>query len=437
MKRVLIITYLPWATPRVPGLAKYLPEFGWEPVVLTPPLAATPDAWLKVVQTPYRDALPLRLVRKFFRLDHGADDLRRGVRERLGTKNAASLLERALTLGGEIINYPDAKGGWIPFGIETGEKMLGGGDIGAILSSSSPVTGHIIARRLKLRHSLPWVADLRDLWSQNHNYGYSGMRRLKDKRLERRTLAAADALVTVSPPWAERLGQLHGGRAVHTITNGFDPEAGGVAVSISDRFTMTYTGTVYRQRQHPGKLFAALKGLISEGTMARLDIEVRFYGPAEAWIEEETRKYGLQGVVRQHGPLPREAALGKQRQSQILLLFDWDDPQEKGVYPGKVFEYLGARRPILAIGGVTDNVVAGLLRQTGAGVHAPAVEDVKRALGELYREYKLKGEVAYHGEESEINKYSHREMARKFAGILDGLVGGETECGMRQASSRH
>lgn len=421
MKKVLIITYLPWASPRIPGLARYLPEFGWEPILLTPPLAVKPEAWLKVVETPYRDAFSLRLVRKLFRLSFEEDDVRRGVKERFRGKAASSMLDSALTLGGEIINYPDAKKGWIPFAIEAGSRLLGSGDMAAIISSSSPVASHIIARGLKLRHGIPWVADLRDLWSQNHNYPYSRFRRFFDRRLEQKTLARAEALVTVSRPWADKLSSLHG-KAAYTITNGFDPAETSGAVEFSDKFTLTYTGMIYRGKQNPGKLFIALKELLAEGTLDPADVAVSFYGPEERWLDEEISKYGLSAIIKQHGSISRQAALAKQRQSQLLLLFDWDDPQEKGVYPGKVFEYLAARRPVFAIGGVADNVVAELLRQTKGGIHAPAADAVKKALAQLYQEYRLKRRVEYRGDESEISKYSYRETAGRFAEILDKLA---------------
>jgi spore maturation protein CgeB len=106
------------------------------------------------------------------------------------------------------------------------------------------------------------------------------------------------------------------------------------------------------------------------------------------------------------------------------LILNWDDPQERGVYSGKIFEYLGARRPILSTGGSRNDVVAGLLNETKAGIGASTVEDIKNALKELSHEYKMKGEIAFSGEEAKINKYTHREMAGKFAGILNHLVAG-------------
>ena len=166
----------------------------------------------------------------------------------------------------------------------------------------------------------------------------------------------------------------------------------------------------------------ALSDLISNGAINPDDIEVRFYGSEPAWLGKEVEHYGLTSTVKQYGTIPRNSAIGKQRESQLLLLLDWDDPREKGVYTGKIFEYLGARRPVLATGGVAGNVIDVLLDETNAGVHAITVEDIKKALKELYREYKMRGEVKYPGKESGISKYSQREMARKFAGIINSLV---------------
>ena len=117
-----------------------------------------------------------------------------------------------LTRIGAIVNYPDSDKGWKPFASEAGNKILRQEKIDAIISSSSPVTGHIVAKTLKSRYNIPWIADLRDLWSQNHNYSYGSVRRSIDKRLELITLSSADAPVTVSRPWTEKLSALHGGK---------------------------------------------------------------------------------------------------------------------------------------------------------------------------------------------------------------------------------
>jgi len=403
------------------GLAKYLPEFGWQPVILTAPLHERPDPRYRIIETDYRHALGLWLRLLRFKPD---EDLRKQVKQRLGITAKKSPLDRLLTFIGEIVNYPDSEKGWKTFAIRSGEKLLGQESIAAIISSSAPVTTHLIARKLKSRYRIPWIADLRDLWTQNHNYSYSPLRKLIDKRLEFKTLSMADALITVSQPWADKLRELHKGKAIYTITNGFDPETVNMPpVDLTTKFTITYTGTIYPGKQDPTKLFAALSDLISDRFLDPNSIEIRFYGTSEDWLEKESKQYGLSSVTNQYGFVSRDIALQKQRESQLLLLLNWDDPQEKGNYPGKVFEYLAAGRPILATGGSCEGVVSQLLVETKAGKHTPTKESIKDAIRELFSEYKETGRVAHHGDETKMNKYSHREMAKKFADILAHLVG--------------
>jgi len=419
MRKVLIITYLPYATPRIPGLARYLPEFGWQPLIMTPPCLKETGSELRVIETPYRDTFGC--LRRMLGLKPGEDDLRKQLKKRFGSNSKKSLLDSVLTIGGAIINYPDSKKGWKPFAIDEGRRLLQKENIDVMVSSSAPVTSHIVARELKQEYGTPWLADFRDLWSQNHNYTYGPLRRLVDRRLEVKTLATSDALLTVSQPWAEKLSTLHRDKTVYTITHGFDPEkVNDSPAKLTAKFTITYTGSVYTKHD-PSKLFAALRDLISGGTLDPDDIEVRFYGPKTEWLGKEIEQYSLSDIVKQHGLVPRNDAIKRQRESQLLLRLKWEGTGEHGAYSGKIFEYLAARRPILATGGVED-VVTELLDETKAGISALTVEDIKKTLKELYKEYKQKGRVAYKGEEAKVNKYSCREMAGKFSKILDGMI---------------
>ena len=167
--------------------------------------------------------------------------------------------------------------------------------------------------------------------------------------------------------------------------------------------------------------------MISDKVINPNDIEVRFYGPYQKWLEEEIKKYGLSNIVKQYGIVPREIALKKQWESQILLLLNWEDPKEKGCYTGKIFEYLTAQRPILATGGFCGDVVEALLNKTKAGVYCSKIEDIKKSLIDFYFEYKQKGKVSYSWRWDEIQKYSYKEMARKFAELLNQI----TEHGQR------
>ncbi len=423
MKKVLIIAYfppLPLPSPRIRGLAKYLPEFGWEPIILAASLPQKSDTQFRVIETPYRDVLSFW--KRLFRLNPD-EDLRERIKKRFSIASKKSLIDFVLTFGGEIVNYPDGYRGWKPFAIKAGDELLQTEDVQAVISSSAPITCHLIARELKIKHKIPWVADFRDLWTQNHNYRYGPIRKLFDKRLELKTISEADALVTVSQPWADKLSTFHKGKTAYAITNGFDPEIVNIPpTNLTGKFTITYTGTIHFEKQNPTKLFLALRELISEGIVDPHEVEVRLYGSETRRLAEEVEQYEPSDIIKQYGRVPVQVAREKQRESQLLLILDWDDPQEKGVYPGKIFEYLAARRPMLATGGLDDNVVEQLLIETKTGVHAPTVGDTKNRLEELYREYKAEGKIAFQGNEAEINKYSHREMARKFSDVLGQLV---------------
>lgn len=423
MKKVLIIAYhfppRPAVASRRPlGLARYLPEFGWEAVILTAALPGKPDPHFEVIETQYHDSLGFG--KKLFRLD-SQSPLIAQVKNKLKVKSERSPLDFILATVGGIIAYPDPQKGWRRFAVEAGKDILRQQNIKAIISTSPPETSHIIAKRLKDEFKIPWVADFRDLWTQNYYYLYGPLRKVIERRLELNTLSMADALVAVSQPAADDLRSLHRQKPVHSIPNGFDPaEINTTPGDLTDKFTITYTGNLYPGKQSPEPLFAALRDLITEGCMDAGDIEVRLYGPEAGWIDKQSERYGLTAIVRQFGIVPREIALKKQRESQLLLLLKWSCTQQRGVYTAKIFEYLAARRPVFAVGGFPD-VVDQLLDETKAGVSGQTGEEIKNLLLRLYQEYKSTGIVSYSGNEAEASKYSHREMAKKFAAILDSL----------------
>jgi len=429
MNKVLIVAYHFPPRPTVAslrplGLARYLPEFGWEAIILTAALPGRPNPQLEVVETQRRDSLALGWGKRLFKLDPEQTLMAQiaQLKSRLKIRSERSPLDLLLAAIGEITAYPDPQKGWRHFGIQAGKDVLQQQPIKAIISTSPPVTSHIIAKELKGEFKIPWVADFRDLWTQNYYYPYSPLRRMTERKLELKTLAAADALVTVSQPVAAELAKLHEQKPIYTITNGFDPaEVNTTPGNLTDKFTITYTGNLYPGKQSPEPLFAALRDLISQGSINANAIEVRFYGVEAGWIDKQAERYGLIAIVKQFGMVPREIALNKQRESQLLLLLKWNDTQQRGVYTAKIFEYLAARRPILAVGGFHD-VVSELLDETKAGVSGQTGEEIKALLLRLYQEYKSTGAVSYSGDEAETSKYSHREMAKRFAEVLDTVA---------------
>ena len=168
-----------------------------------------------------------------------------------------------------------------------------------------------------------------------------------------------------------------------------------------------------------------MRKLIKNGVIDPERIEIRLFGPPETWIDADIERYGLSGIAKQYGVVPQEVALAKQRESQLLLIPKDEQVQQNGMLSLKFFEYLAARRPILAIGGHKD-IVDEKLTETGAGRVATTDEEITQALEELYREYLQNSELAYHANEPNIGKYSQRRMAEEFALVLDNITQEQT-----------
>ncbi|MBU0993169.1 MAG: hypothetical protein KJ737_11805 [Proteobacteria bacterium] len=424
MKNVLIVTYFFPPFPaigsvRLGGLAKYLPQYGWKPIVLTPKLPGKIDPVYHVVETPYEDRI-LRLERKLniSTKPTGKGGLKRLIFNPKGERRP--YIGKMINIAGEVLSYPDGKRSWIPVAVKSAGKLFNTYPIEAMISSSRPESVHLIANQIKKEYHIPWIADFRDLWSNNPYYSYSRIRNSFEKKLERKTLSCADALSITSLPWAEDLATIHGNARVNVIHNGFDPENYPDS-RLSKKFTLTYTGVLYDGKRDPELLFMAVKNLIDEGKIVKDDLAIRFYGPLQGWLEEKIGKYHLQDVAIQYGKVARQDAISKQLESQLLLLLNWNDPKERGTYTGKVYEYFAARRPILSIG-APKGVLTDLLDETGAGKYAFDGDGLKNIVLGYYQEFKQRGSVRYTGREERIDEYTHYKMAGKFAKILDQIT---------------
>jgi hypothetical protein len=411
------------ASVRAKGLARYLPLYGYEAKILTAKLPGPTDPRFDIIQTEYPGDVTDLILKQIRGKKQGSQ------RDEVASRFSA--IEKKSTFGRfllrtvrSVVEYPDNQRFWYRRALSAAYRTIASGEYDAILSTSYPVTSHLVAASLVDRFELPWVADLRDLWTQSHLRPYGRIRNWAERRVELSTLRKAGVLVTVSKPLADQLSKLHR-REVLTITNGFDPEeirAG----TLTRTFTITYTGRVHPVFQDPTPLFEAINSLLRRGIAQRQELCVRFYGRKEVWLEELIQHHGLHDIVLQHGAQDRASALARQQESQVLLLLDWTDEKEKGVYTGKVFEYLAARRPILTVGKAAG-VLMDLGRQTKAGVYCRTASEIEEYLGEALSQFYATGQVTYGGKPDEVGKFSHLEMARKFAEALNTVVRDRTQ----------
>ena len=421
-KKVLIISYFfnqkeEIGSIRLRGLTKYLPQYGWEPTILTVKSPESSEMDVRTIETDYSDLMTDWKKRLGLNLD-------KSVQAQLGTssnKNQNGIISYLVHMWMEVFAYPDPYKNWYKPAVEAGNELLENENFDLILSSSSPSTCHLIGNELCNKHGIPWVADLRDLWSQNHFYEYSNIRRYMEKRLEKKTFSSADAMTTVSAPKTEQLATLHENKRIYAIPNGFDPDLLNNGKQVDKKLSIVYTGRIYEGKMDPEPLFKALSELIKDNEIDPNDIILDFYGINVDVLTDNVEKYNLSSIINLHGLIQRNQVIVKQRQAQILLLLNWNDPNEKGVYTGKVFEYLSAKRPILAIGGYGDGVIDELLQNTQSGDSLNETAGIKNVIRGYYSEFKSEGQVQYNGIQDEIDKFSHIGMAEKFSKVFEDV----------------
>lgn len=424
MKKVLIVS---WPFPpnqaigsqRPYGLAKYLPQNGWEPVILTVKRKLKLPDNMKVIETDQLDIFGEIKTRI-----RSISLISSSVQAESATvvkSNHLNWKRKLIKLLEEYIYFPDQQISWYKTAVKAASEYLDKEKVDAIISTSSPVTDHLIAKKLKQKYKIPWIADFRDPWSQNAYNGKFPIINYFDRKLELKTLCKADAIVTVTEPWINLFASLHNGKNIYCVSNGYDDDDfQGITPKLTDKFTITYAGSLYQSKRDPSLLFEIIYELIKENKVNKDFIEVRFYGHIEDWLIKEVRKYNLEMVVNFHGLLHRDEILIKLRESQVLLLLVWNNEKEEGFCPAKLYEYFGAKRPIIATGW-PGSVAKKLIEITNTGTFSENKVCLRNIFLEYYQEFIKHGSVIFRGN-AKINNYEYKSITKRYAEILNEYV---------------
>ena len=423
MKRVLLVAY--YFPPRVATgslratyLAKYLPQFNWQPTVVTARFSrGVPPPWATVVQTEYTDVV--QRARRFARLPQhiSAHSYVGSIPPRFGRK--MTLGQRLVESAYKVITFPDPQIGWFHYATQAITALLREGGYDAIVSTSYPYTAHLAVRKALSGNNIKWLADLRDPWRGNH-YLASGVLSTLHALLEQKTLRRATAITTVSAPLATLMAKNNPKVPTFEIPNAFDPDDWtSVPFKRPAKFTLTYAGSLLQGFRNPEPLFDALIETFQAGTLRRDRVAVEFFVSAEPWLSDAVKHRGLEDVVTVKGPVERSEVLRAERTTSANLLLLRDHSEEVGVYTGKVFEYLGAGRPIIAIGGPPESVVKDLMARTG-GWYLRSVPEIRAALSTLYDAYMSGKDIVNNNEVTE--QFSAQKLARRFADVLDSVL---------------
>lgn len=292
-------------------------------------------------------------------------------------------------------------------------------EIDTIISTGPPHSMHLIARKLKKKHRIQWVADFRDPWTDIDFYQDllpGKWADAKHKRLEKAVLTEADTVVTVSSACAEGLEAI-AKRKVDVITNGFifpnfDPRS----VLLDKKFTIAHYGSMPFAR-NPLVVWKALAEMLKNNDQLKEHLEIKLVGPVDFQVIESLNENGLGSFINTIPSVPHAESLEMQRSTQILLLVANNTGNVKGILTGKFFEYLGAKRPILAIGEEESDLESAMV-QTHAGSFASYhdVPAVVEYLTKCFDQY-LQGDL--HHEAQHLENYSSAHLAKKFIDLME------------------
>ena len=416
MKRLLIITYY-WPPTGGSGVqrwvkfSKYLPQLGWQPVVYTPEnpeqlardesLLGDVPACAEVLKT--RILEPYEIYRRLTGGKMGEGEVNPVNAQKKSFKQRLSLWVRGNCF------VPDPRVGWVRPSVRFLKQYLAEHPVDAVVTTGPPHSVHLIGRGLKRALGLHWIADFRDPWTEMFYYKHLALGPAADRahhRLEQSVLDEADTVISVSPPVAADF-RARTKTPVVLITNGFDEEdfpAG--AVRNDGKFRLVHTG-LFAADGNPLNLWDALAERCAADPAFRSRLEIRLAGKVDTAITAAIRERGLGENLVDLGYLPHDETVREQRGADVLMLPLRQEPEYAKVLPGKIFEYLAARRPVLGIGD-EDGAAATILRDTGAG----------EMFGWDKKDELLAFLDAPHPEPEGIEKYTRRALTAQLTQIL-------------------
>jgi glycosyltransferase involved in cell wall biosynthesis len=422
-KKVLVIAYYfpplgMGGVQRVAKFVKYLPQFGWQPVVLTvkdveylsydPSLMKEIPGDVKIHPTGSIDPLRiLFLIKKFIK--------------RKKKRKSGSYTERKSKLLSWFL-FPDSKIGWLPWALAKGYFLCKREKIDFVFSTSPPPTAHLIGFFLKLFTGLNWIADFRDLWiGYQFEYHPTFLHRGFKSKLQKMILTHADAVVTDNMQkvdWLKRKCKKI--KKLDIIEQGYDAEDFKFpSYKQSDVFKIAYLGT-FSPDCNPESFFSALSQLIKENLILKDKISMIHIGLSLGLdLDQLLEKYDLLEVIERKGYLNHREALKFLNQVDLLLLIISSLKQRELIASAKIFEYMAVRRPILAVVPPKGSAAQFVNRLNAGKVVSPDhIPEIKEALFHFYQKFENKTIVSDVKLE-DLKSFERKNLTHKLAKILD------------------
>jgi len=390
---------------RTLSFCRYLPENDWQPLVLVPKSRAYPRQ---------------------------SDDLLGKIPEGLVVKKTFALdAARDLAIKGRYLRWsaiPDQWASWWFSAVPAGLRMIKQYRPQAIWSTYPTSSAHMIAMTLQRISGLPWVADFRDPMIYE-SFPTELLTRRSRSWLERKTLQNCARAVFVTPSaqalYQRRYPSLPDSRFA-LISNGYDEESFSslsdvipVPMDSSRPLVLVHSGLLEPQDRDPEPFFIALAQLLEQGSVQRekLKVILRASG-SESLYREQIKARGLSGVVTLEPHCSYQQALEEMLSADGLLVFQGADCNRQ--IPGKIYEYIRARKPVLSLVDMRGDT-AQLLKTLGVDTYAKIddAEDIARELGRFVTLLE-KGQAPVASEE-DVLRYSRHHKAVELAQLLDSI----------------
>ena len=439
-RRLLILCYFypPLAgggVHRVLGFTRHLPAHGWACTVVC---AGEEDYWV-------RDETLARDVPEGTEVIRASGGSALAALLRLGRGRRSARRSRRAFAGLRALSdwwlLPDSYVGWAGRAAGAAARRIAGGGVDAVLSSSPPDSAHLAALALRRRFRLPWVVDFRDPWvGLQFRTPPTRWHRARQAAMERSVLASADLVLAASRTHADDLRRRSGGSGdpdavtlsgrLELLPNGYEPAVAApdhVPVTTAgpdptDFFTLVFTGTL-SQMPDADVFLESLHDLLARRPEARRRVRAHLAGPFEGSHADRATALGLTGIVHFTGSLAHEATRDLQRRADLLLLWKPRGVGYRTMVPGKLYEYLDAGPPVLAML-EQDDEAAGLVRLAGGevvppGDRAPTTDAIERR----YLAWK-DGRRARAPRPAWLEEHTRAALAARLAGLLDRLPRG-------------
>ncbi len=423
MQKILVIAYY-WPPAGGPGVqrwlkfVKYLRDFDIEPIVYVPEnpnypindssLEAEIPEGIKILKQPIFEPYKLAAIfskKKTQRISSGI----------IQKHKKQSFLEKALLWVRGNLFIPDARKYWVKPSVKFLSDFIEKEDIKTVITTGPPHSIHLIGLGLKRQKSISWITDFRDPWT---SIGYHKKLKLtkssrqKHKELEKLVLSTADKIVVTSNNTKKEFEKLTN-KPIQVITNGYDGAV--VKTELDKKFSIAHIGSLLTDR-NPEVLWKVLGELTKENEAFKEALEVRLVGVVGKEVFASLKQHGLASFVDELGYLAHTEVLELQPKSQVLLLLEIDSAETRGILPGKLFEYLNAKRPILAIG-PEGWEAAEIIKETDSGLGLVSNDEsgLKNVLLEWFELYQ-KGELRLNPKG--IEKYSRKELTGQLANCI-------------------